>query len=101
MWTLCLASPSSPGYPQRYPPVFHNPFPRLVTLRKELTTTATDITIIIAAAANAAGIVVGLGQLKQALADIRDDVRAQRHELQSCLQTLLLLIKPGNPGEPH
>lgn len=62
---------------------------------------ATDIAIIIAAGANAAGIIVGIGQLKQSMADIRDDIRAQRQELQSCLQTLLLLIKPGNPGEPR
>jgi hypothetical protein len=62
---------------------------------------ATDIAIIIAAGANAAGIIVGIGQLKQSMSDIRDDIRAQRQELQSCLQTLLLLIKPGNPGEPR
>lgn len=90
---------ASTGYPHSYPPVFHIPVSHDVTLRKELTTTAPEITIIIAAAANAAGIIVGLGQLKQSLSDIRDDIRAQRTELQSCLQTLLLLIKPGNPGE--
>lgn len=72
-----------------------------MTLRKETPTNATDIAIIIAAAANAAGVLVGVGKLNQHLTDVRDDMRALRHDVQSCLQTMLLLIKPGNPGEPR
>lgn len=64
--------------------------------RKEHTTTASEIAIVIAAGANAAGVILGLGQLKQALTDIRDDIRALRTENQSFLQTLLVCIK-GNP----
>lgn len=63
--------------------------------------TATDIAIIIAAGANAAGVLIGVGALNQKLTDVRDDMRALRSDVQNALQTLLLTHKPGNPGEPH
>ena len=69
--------------------------------RTEVATSGTEIAIVIGAAANAAGVIVGLGRVQQSLTDIRDDIRATREEVSSCLKTLLLLIKPGNPGQPH
>ena len=63
--------------------------------------TASDIAIIIAAAANAGAVLIGLGRLQGKIEDVRQDMRSLSQDTRSCLQTLLLLIKPANPGESN
>jgi hypothetical protein len=60
---------------------------------------ATDIAIIIAAGANAAGVIIGLGQLRQSLADVRDDIREMRASLQAFLQAMALKQPPSHEGK--
>lgn len=67
--------------------------------REEHCTTATEISVIVAAGANAAGVILGIGRIQQAVSDIRDDINGVRQDIQSCLQTLLLTKQAGPPGE--
>jgi glycerol dehydrogenase-like iron-containing ADH family enzyme len=61
----------------------------------------TDIAVIVGAAAEVATLIAGIGSLSSKISEMRDDTRALRQDIQSCLQTMLLLIKSGNPGEPR
>ena len=60
---------------------------------------ATDIAIIVAAGANAAGVIIGLGQLRQSLDDVRDDIREMRASLQAFLQAMALKQSPADTGK--
>jgi glutamate dehydrogenase/leucine dehydrogenase len=48
------------------------------------------IAVIIAASANAAGVIVAVGQLSQKLTDVRDDMREIRNAIQNCLALVIL-----------
>jgi hypothetical protein len=62
--------------------------------------TAGDITIIIAAAAQAASVIIGIGALNQKLTDVRDDMRELRGSLQNFLQILAVSRCPPPPETP-
>jgi len=51
--------------------------------------TPEGIAILIAAAANAATVILGVGKLQQKLDDVRDDMREIRTSIQNCLQALV------------
>lgn len=51
---------------------------------------ASDVAVIVAAAAQAATVILGIGRLRQSLSDVRDDVKDMRAALQSFLVALAL-----------
>jgi hypothetical protein len=61
--------------------------------------TTTAIAIISAALVQAGAVVIALGRIQQGISDVRDDMRAIRQDIQSCLTTLLLVKQAGSPGE--
>jgi hypothetical protein len=62
--------------------------------------TGSETAIIIAAATNAAGVLLGLGAVRQAINDIRDDIRGVRTDVQHCLETLIITARTGNSDKP-
>ena len=63
--------------------------------------TPEGIAILIAAAANAATVILGVGKLQQKLDDVRDDIREIRTSIQNCLQALVAdRPQPPRPRSP-
>jgi len=91
---------SRPFLARALPPSRPGPAAGSSIARKEHTTSAADIAVLIAAGANAAGVLLGVGAISQKLTDVRDDMRQIRQDIQSCLQTLVLRQTPGNQGKP-
>jgi hypothetical protein len=59
---------------------------------------AESVAVIIAAGAQAASVILGIGQLTQKLADVREDMREIRSSLQSCLQILVIANRAPAPA---